>query len=82
MPVYNSGAGMDMSMGGSYDQVQRPPARASRLFGSPAVSRRPSCSSWSPNNDEYAEGQVRPALPHGSQWLPRGELRLTPRGAD
>lgn len=38
MPLYNSGAGMDMSMGGSYDQVQRPPARASRLFGSPAVS--------------------------------------------
>lgn len=63
MPVYNSGAGMDMSMGGSYDQVQRPPARASRLFGSPAVSRRPSCSSWSPNNDEYAEGVKRWAVP-------------------
>lgn len=40
MPLYNSGAGMDMSMGGSYDQVQRPQARSSRLFGSPAQNRQ------------------------------------------
>jgi len=74
MPLYNSGAGMDMSMGGSYDQVQRPQARSSRLFGSPAVSgATPVAQCALPNNGSGVpvslEDQKRMNLAKG--FIPR-----------